>query len=50
MNVWIEICKQHHGSRLSWQPLSELVRESCRNGDSNVMQKKIDLAYGLKDG
>jgi hypothetical protein len=50
MNVWIEICKQHHGGRLSWQRLSELVREAHRNGDVNVTQREIDLAYGLKDG
>jgi hypothetical protein len=50
MNVWIEICKQHNGGRLSWQRLSELVREARRNGDANVTQREIDLEYGLKDG
>jgi hypothetical protein len=50
MNVWIEICKQHNGGRLSWKRLSELVREARRNGDANVTQREIDLAYGLKDG
>jgi hypothetical protein len=50
MNVWIERCKQHNGGRLSWQRLSELVREARRNGDANVTQREIDLAYGLKDG
>jgi hypothetical protein len=50
MNVWIEICKQHNGGRLSWQRLSKLVREAHHNRDSNVMQRKIHLAYGLKDG
>jgi hypothetical protein len=50
MNVCIERCKQHHGSRLSWQRLSELVREARRNGDANVTQKEIDFPYGLKDG
>ena len=50
MNVWIERCKQHNGGRLSWQRLSELVREACHNGDQNVTQREIDLAYGLKDG
>jgi hypothetical protein len=50
MNVWIEICKQHNGGRLSWQRLSELVREDHRNGDANVTQREIDLARGLKDG
>ena len=50
MNVWIEICKQHNGGRLSWQRFSELVREARRNGDANVTQREIDLAYGLKVG
>jgi hypothetical protein len=50
MNVWIERCKQHHGGRLSWKQLSELVREARRNEDVNVTQREIDLAYGLKDG
>jgi hypothetical protein len=50
MNVWIEICKQHNGGRLSWKQLSELVREARRNKDANFTQRKIDLAYGLKDG
>ena len=50
MNVWIERCKQHNAGRLSWQRLSELVREACCNGDDNVMQREFYLAYGLKDG
>jgi hypothetical protein len=50
MNVWIKRCKQHHGGRLSWKRLSELVREARCNIDANVMQREIDLAYGLKDG
>jgi hypothetical protein len=50
MNAWIERCKQHNGSRLSWKRLSKLVREAHRNGDVNVTQREIDLAYCLKDG
>jgi hypothetical protein len=50
MKVWIDRCKERHGSRLSWKELSELVREAHRNGDSDVMQREIDLAYCLKDG
>ena len=34
---------------LSWQKLFELIREARCNGDSNVTQMEIDLAYGLKD-
>jgi hypothetical protein len=50
MNVWIEICKQHHGGRLSWKKLSRLIRESRCNNDANVAQREIDLAYDLKYG
>jgi hypothetical protein len=50
MKVWIDRCKEHHGGRLSWKELSELVREACRNGDFDVTQREIDLAYCLKDG
>jgi hypothetical protein len=50
MNVWIEKCKQHHGSGLSWQRLSELVRGARRNGDANFTQRETDLSYVLKDG
>ena len=49
MKVCIEICKQCHGSRLSWQRLSELIREARCNGDANVVQMEIDLGHGLKD-
>jgi hypothetical protein len=50
MKLWIDRCKQRHGDRLSQEKLSELVREARRNGDSNVTQREIDLAYCLKDG
>jgi hypothetical protein len=50
MKVWIDRCKEHHGGMLSWKELSELVREDRRNGDSDVTQREIDLAYCLKDG
>ena len=50
MKVWIERCKEHTGGRLSWKQLSKLVREARRNGDVDVTEREIDLAYGLKDG
>jgi hypothetical protein len=50
MKVCIDICKEHHGGRLSWKELYELVREAHRNGYFNVTQREIDLAYCLKDG
>jgi hypothetical protein len=50
MNVWIERCKQHHGGILSLKRLFEFVKESRHNRDANVTERKIDLAYVLKDG
>jgi hypothetical protein len=46
MRVCIEICKQHHGGRLSWKKLCQLVREARRNVDANFTQREIDLAHG----
>jgi hypothetical protein len=48
MKVWIDRCIQREG-RLSWERVSTLVRESHRNGDTNLMQHEINLAHGLKD-
>ena len=50
MKAWIERYKERHGGRLSWKELSKLVRETRHNGDSDVTQREIDLAYCLKDG
>ena len=48
MNVWIERCKQCvHG--ISWEGVASLVKEIHLNGDTNLTQREIDLAYGLKD-
>ena len=48
MKVWIERCTQS-GEGLSWEGVASLVKEAHRNGDSNVTEREIDLAYGLKD-
>ena len=48
MKVWIETCIQCDG-RLSWEGVSALVLEAHCNGDTNLTQMEIDLAYGLKD-
>jgi hypothetical protein len=48
MKVWIERCKQS-GQGLSWEGVASLVKETHRNGDTNLTQREIDLAYGLKD-
>ena len=48
MMVWIERCQQF-GCTLTWEGVASLVKEAHRNGDSNVTQREIDLAYGLRD-
>ena len=48
MKLWIEQCEQHDG-RLSWEGVAALIKRSHRNEDHNIMQREIDLAYGLKD-
>ena len=47
MTVWIERC-QHSGRTLTWEVVSSLVKEAHHNGDSNVTQREIDLAHGLR--
>ena len=48
MKVWIDRCQQS-SCRISWEGVASLVKASHRNGDTNLTQTKIDLAYGLKD-
>ena len=48
MKLWIEKCEQHDG-RLSWEGVATLIKIAHRNEDHNLMQREIDLAYGLKD-
>ena len=48
MKVWIEQCEQL-GHEISWEGVASLVKETHRNGDTNLTQRGIDLAYGLKD-
>ena len=48
MKVWIERCeKSGHG--ISWEGVASLVIAAHRNGDTNLTQREINLAYGLKD-
>ena len=48
MKVWIERCsKSGHG--ISWEGVASLVKAAHCNGDINLTQREIDLAYGLKD-
>ena len=48
MMVWIEQSQQS-GHALTWEGVASLVKEAHHNGDSNVTQREIDLAYGLRD-
>ena len=48
MKVWIERCNQSSRG-LSWEGMAALVKEADRNGDGNLTEREIDLAYGLKD-
>ena len=48
MKVWIERCEQS-GHGISWKGVASLVKASHRNGDRNLTEREIDLAYGLKD-
>ena len=48
LKVWIERCKLScHG--ISWEGVASSVKASHRNGDTNLTEREIDLAYGLKD-
>ena len=48
MKVWIEQCAQS-GHGISWKGVAALVKEAQRNGDNNLTEREIDLAYGVKD-
>ena len=48
MKVWIERCKQS-GHGISWEGVASLVKVAQRNGDINLTEREIDLAYGVKD-
>ena len=48
MKVWIKRCEElDHG--ISWEGVASLVKATHRNGDRNLTEREIDLAYGLKD-
>ena len=49
MMVWIEWCKQSNNGKLSWYDVSTLVKETECRGDTNITNREIELAYGLKD-
>jgi hypothetical protein len=49
MKVWIDRCNIQCNGRLSWEGVATLLKEAHRNQDTNLTQREIDLAYGLKD-
>ena len=49
MKVWIEWCKESNNGRLTWEGVSTLVKEVELKQDTNITQREIDLAHGLKD-
>ena len=48
MKVWIEQCEQS-GHGVSWEGVASLVKATQCNGDRNLIEREINLAYGLKD-
>ena len=48
MKVWIEQCEQS-GHGISSEGVASLVKATHHNGDTNITQREINLAYGLKD-
>ena len=48
MKVWIERCAQS-GHGISWEGVASLVKAAQPNGDNNLIEREIDLAYGVKD-
>ena len=48
MKVQIEQCAQS-GHVISWEGVASLVKAAQRNGDNNITEREIDLAYGVKD-
>ena len=48
MKVWIE-WREQYGHGISWECVASLVKASHRNGDTNLIENEINLAYGLKD-
>ena len=48
MKGWIERRTQS-GHGISWEGVASLVKEAQCNGDNNLTEREIDLAYGVKD-
>ena len=48
MKVWIEQCEQS-GHGISFEGVASLIKAAHHNGDTNITQREIYLAYDLKD-
>ena len=48
MKVWIERYEQS-GHGISWECVASLVKATHHNGYTNIIEREIDLAHGLKD-
>ena len=48
MKVWIERCEQS-SHWISREGVASMVKEAHCNGDGNITESEIDLAYGLED-
>ena len=47
MKVWIERCEQY-GHGISWEGVASLVKATHHNGDTDITQREIYLAYDIK--
>ena len=47
MKLWIE-WRAQSGHGISWEGVASLVKEAQHNGDNNLTEREIDLAYGVK--
>jgi len=48
INLWIERFKRSNNGSLTWEVVS-FLKEVERRRDTNLTQREIDLAHGLKD-
>ena len=48
MENWIEDCEEYF-SRLLWEGVSKMIKIDHQHQFPDLMQREIDLAFGLKD-
>ena len=49
MNIWVEWCRNYNNGRLTREGVSTLVKEAELRWDTNITQREIELAHGLKN-